>query len=147
MANFYGTNMTSILSAPPSDGTKLDAALIGGKVRCFVETVTLTSAINSDGTSANIFIARLPANSRFLKAEVVSTVSLTTSTLAITDGTTIFAPAKAYGTTADAIISYGDGDYVGDEVTEQTDLYADVGTAALPASGEVKFLTWYVDLN
>ncbi len=147
MANFYGSNMTSILSSPPSDGTKLDAALTGAKVRAFVETVTLSSAINSDGTSAQIYIARIPANSRFLKAEVVSTVSLTTSTLAVTDGTTTFAPAKAYGTTADAIVAYGDGDYVGDEVTAETDLYLTVGTAALPASGEVKVVTYFLDLN
>lgn len=147
MGNFYGTNMTSILSAPPSDGTKLDASQVNGTVRCFIETVTLTAAINTDALNANIYIARLPANSRFLKTEVVSTVGLGSSQLNVTDGTTIFAPAKAYGATADATVVYADGDYVGDELTAQTDLYTDVAGAALPAAGEVKFVTYYVDLN
>ena len=147
MTDFYGANMSSILENPPADGEKLEAAKVGPKVRCFVETVTLTSAINTDGTSASLFIARLPKNSRFLKTEVISGVSLGTSKLAITDGTTTFAAAKAYGTTADATVVYGDGDEVGDEVTEQTDLKADVSTAALPSSGEVKFVTYFADLN
>ena len=147
MADFYGTNMTSILSSPPSDGTKLDASQVNPKVRVFIETVTLTSAINSDGTSAQIYIARLPTNSRFLKVEVNSSVSLTTSTLEVTDGTTSVAAAKAYGTTADETVVYADAVDSGDEFTAQTDLYLAVGTAALPASGELKVATYFVDLN
>ena len=146
MANFYGTNTTSIISSVPSDGTKLDAQ-IGDKVRCATETITLSAAINSDGTSAQIYFARIPSGSRFLKVEVSSTVSLGTSTLAVTDGTTTWAPAKAYGTTADAVVAYADADYVGDEFTAQTDLYFAVGTAALPSSGEVKAAVYYTTPN
>lgn len=146
MANFYGTNTTSIISSVPSDGTKLDAQ-IGDKVRCATETITLSAAINSDGTSAQIYFARIPSGSRFLKVEVSSTVSLGTSTLAVTDGTTTWAPAKAYGTTADAVVAYADADYVGDEFTAETDLYFTVGTAALPSSGEVKAAVYYTTPN
>ena len=144
MPTIYGTNMTSILSAPPSDGTKLDAAQIGPKVRCFTETITLESGLTA---ASLLYCARLPANSRLLKVDVTSNVSLTPATLAVTDGTTTFAPAKAYGTVVDTVVSYIDAEQVGAELTAQTDLYLLTATATLPTSGTVTVVTYFADLN
>lgn len=144
MPTIYGTNMTSILSSPPSDGTKLDAAQIGPKVRAFVETITLESGLTAGSL---LYCARIPKNSRILKVDVASSVSLTTATLAVTDGTTTFAPAKAYGTTADEVVTYIDATEVGSELTAQTDLYLLTATATLPTSGTITVVTYYADLN
>ena len=58
MATFYGTNTTNIVSAPPSDGTKLDAGQIGQKLRVFIEQVDL--ATNDINSGDDIVVARLP---------------------------------------------------------------------------------------
>ena len=144
MPTIYGTLMTSILESPPSDGAKLDAAQVGPKARAFVETITLESGLTAGSL---LYCARVPANSRLLKVEITSSVSLTTATLAVTDGTTTFATAKAYGTATDETKIYIDATKVGTELTAETDLYLLTATATLPTSGTVKVVTYYADLN
>lgn len=148
MSTFNGTLMTDIIS-PPSDGAKADAAQIGTKLRAFIETIDLENTNVDAGDKVRV--ARIPANSRLLGFLVCSTHSLSTSTLAFgTEGTAAaYATAKAYGTTANEWVFFGDADKIGDEITSQTDVYMTVAGADLPNAGnrELKVIAIYADLN
>lgn len=149
MSTFNGTLMTDILS-PPSDGAKADAAQIGTKLRVFTEEVDLET--NNVDSGDKVAVGRLPANARLLGFIVIANVSLGTSQLQFgTDSDAdAYVAAKAYGTTADAVVFYADGDNsVNVEVTEETDVYMGVTTDDLPnsAGNAVKVLTVYADLN
>jgi len=137
MATFYGTNTTNIVSAPPSDGTKLDAGQTGQKVRTFIEQVDLET--NDVDNGDDIVVARLPERSRIIKAEVYSNASTdassATGSLGNSTSATAYSPAITLGA-AGAVVTL-QGDSAGDEIEAQTDIYLTIGTADLPnASGD-----------
>jgi len=152
MSTFYGTNMTSIVSSPPSDGTKLDASQVGVKVRCFIEQVDLET--NDIDDADTVFVGQLPANSRLLYIDIIANGSsdLSAADASAGDGTDAdrFAaltdlPAAGKSVRLDApAVSFA-----GSEVTAVTNVVLTIDAADLPnASGDgFTAITYYADLN
>jgi len=148
MAEFKGTNVTTI-----DAGTdKVDASQVGTKVRCFVEQIDL--ATNDVDTADTIIVAKLPANSRFLKIDVIANGSTNASSAAATAGDGTDADRFAASTSLPAAgktvtLDNPTAGFVGSEVTAETNVVLTIASADLPnASGDaLTFVTWYADLN
>ena len=149
MATFYGTNMTNILSAPPSDGTKLDAGQVGHKLRTFIEQVDLEA--NDVNNGDDIYIARLPERARLIKVEVYANASTDASAADVSVGNsssaTAYTPAISLG--AAGTVTTLQGDSAGDEIEAQTDILLNVTAADLPnASGDgLTAVVYYTDVD
>jgi hypothetical protein len=140
-AQLIGVTDGSVSPAIKSDGRRQDA-----KLRTKFATLDLAAA-TTDGASGetnNLF--KLPRGCGFEGIEVQSSVSLTTSTLkfGIVGDDAIFGAAKAYGTTAEAIIHYGS---VAQKNAAPSDddrmVMVTIGSADLPSVGIVRFLLKY----
>lgn len=137
MAVLYGTQMTKIIAG---GGATAQAPDIGGKVRCFTETVTLASQATTD----TIVIARIPKGARVLYGILNTNTSLGSSTIAIgVSGTAAAMKAAAVFTATDTPTPFGKADFCGVAATAQTDLIVTIAAAALPASGSLKIQTFY----
>lgn len=149
MSTFYGTNLTSIASSPPSDGTKLDAGQTGSKLRVFIEQVDL--ATNDVDSGDAIVVARLPQRSRLLKVEVYANASTDASAADVSVGNstsaTAYTPAISLG--AAGTVTTLQGDSAGDEIEAQTDIILTVSAADLPnASGDgLTVVTYFTDVH
>jgi hypothetical protein len=142
MAQTNGTNVANLKATPFKP---ISAALNGGRVRAFVETVTLASQASGD----TIIVGQLPAGAVFLGIAVNVSATLGTSTLAFGDGTTAakfgvagtytatnvltwVAVASAFGLASSAAAP-----------AATTDIVATIAVAALPGAGTLNILTLY----
>lgn len=153
-ANAYGTNM-GLLTGNISGTVQVlpRVSVISGRLRTFVETITLASQ-----AAGTIFgVARLPKGSVFMGFEVLSTVSLGSSTIAFgnanngsqyANATTLTSPDQPLflGKTITEGVPLDTGIY--DSVTglasaAYEDILMTVAAAALPSSGTLRILTSY----
>lgn len=137
MANFNGVQMAKILASPPK---KPDVTYVGGRLRVFNEQVVF----NGQAIGDTITVGRIPKGAIPLFFIINTDTSTGTATLAIGDGTTAnrFA-AAATRTTVNAPQMRGDQAPGATELTDETDIVLTVGSAALPASGNLSLQTVY----
>lgn len=139
MAVYYGAQMTKIRNTTPP--TQAEAADVGGRVRCFNETVTLATQTTSD----TIEIGILPEGARFLYGIYNSTVSLggtATIAIGISGSTAKYLAATAYTATNTPTL-FGKTAAVGVKLTAQEIVFITIAAASLPASGTVNIQLFY----
>ncbi len=91
------------------DGGKVEGSKVNAELRTISVTLPLDDTTNFKGASGDTdLIARLPPGAAVRRIDVVASVSLTTSQLAFgySGAATAYGAAKAYGTTANALISW-----------------------------------------
>ncbi|MHB8413998.1 MAG: hypothetical protein ACYDB1_01190 [Acidiferrobacteraceae bacterium] len=136
MANHNGTQDTTIANLQEPD-----VAFVGGRVRAFVENIVYAAQAVGD----TLTMAQLPAGALVLGFELITDTSTSTATLAVGDGTTAakYAAAAAY-TTINTPVQVGNtaGPLAG-RLTAAGQIVLTIGTLALPASGNLVFITYY----
>lgn len=138
MAVLYGTQMTKLRNTVPQD---LPAARdVGGKIRCFNETITLAAQATTD----TIEVAKLPKGATPLFGIISSTVSLGTSTVAIgITGTTGKYRTAAVFTATDTPTFFGNVAVMGVQLAAEEIVIITIATAALPGSGTLRVMFFY----
>lgn len=115
------------------------AAQNGGRKKTYIEIFDLADA-DFDGVSGDFNLCfDIPEGEAPLSLKVQSSVSLTTAqlkfgTLADDD---LLGTAKAYGTTANAVVEYLLATMKGKPLAAKTRIYMGITTANMPASGTV----------
>lgn len=139
MATGYGTNAKGVL-----DGTdplkKVSGAKWGANPRVFREVLDLSSADVAKVVADINVLFKKPRGTIISAISVCSSVSLTTSQLAfgITGATTKYGAAKAYGTTAKAVITWNEPTALDDdESTDEETVFMTISVADLPGTGIV----------
>ena len=129
-----GTSITyrnAVTNGGTNDGSAVDA-----NVRVYRATIALDDTVNFKGASGDTdLIARLPPGSRIKQIDVISSVSLTTSTLAfgIAGTAAKFGAAKAYGVVPDTIVSWATASAQAGVMSNlPVDVLMTIGVAALP---------------
>lgn len=136
MANFNGTQDAIIAS-----GLEPDVGFVGGRVRAFVENIVYAS----QASGSTLTMATLPAGAILLGFELITDTSTGSATLAVGDGTTAnkFAAAAAYTTTSTPIqVGNTAGPLAGRQASSLS-IVLTTASAALPASGNLVFITYY----
>jgi hypothetical protein len=132
MANTYATEAAGLGETPVG---KLDGAVQGARPRIFRASITLASQASAD----TITLAKEPKGMRFSHGIIATDTSLGTSTLSI--GTSASAAkyrAAAVFTATDTPTLFGKAAAMNDDaLTADETVIATVGTAALPASGNL----------
>ena len=138
MATQYGTQMGKLRNTIPVDLPVVSD--VHGRVRCFNEKITL----NSQPTTDTIEVARLPKGARVLFGILNSTVSLSTSTIALgTAASNGKYRAAAVFTATDTPTFFGLATKVGEALTAEDIVIITIATAALPASGVLRVQLFY----
>lgn len=142
MPTFNAPIPAGLALRPP---VKASDPAFGGRCYRFRSIVNLAT-VNAGAavtTADAIRLATIPAGYVFDRCEMVSSVSLTTSVLAIGTSQTHasnnqYRPAAAYGTTADLLsVTAPAAAKAGSAQTADTDVFMTVATANLPTSGNV----------
>lgn len=136
MTVLYGNQMTTIRTTT----NKAEVGAVGGRVRCFSETVTLASQATTDTIEVGI----LPIGARFLYGVYNSTVTLGGTAeiaIGITGNTAKYMASTAL--TAVTPTLFGKGAAVGVKLTAQEIVFITIAVAALPASGTVSIQLFY----
>lgn len=134
------TTTNSTQAALRAAGTRIDGAINGGKLRRFHYDIVLASQASGD----TINLGKKPRNHRFMYGLVNSDTSLSTATIAIgIAGSTGKYRAAAVHTTTNAPVLFGVTAPAIAGEGEEEDLILTIGTAALPASGNlaIEFVT------
>lgn len=141
MAETNSPQMANVLADPPVDNPVSE---VGGRLRAYVARITLASQANGD----TIYLTRLPKGAVPQFGLINNSVSLGTATLSIgtrrTDGGDSLAAAtlraaatKTSGTPEIFGVAATSGVRIGTALNYETDVVATIGTANLPASGEL----------
>lgn len=111
----------------------------GGRKEVFIERFDLADAATLKTTSDDNLVCDLPEGVAILSIKVSSTVSLTTSQLRF--GTkaspALYGAAKAYGTTAEAVVEYLNTSVRGVPLTAAARVFMGITTTNLPSSGTI----------
>lgn len=104
----YGNYRTGVVDGTDPSPGKIPGAFNNGSKKVFVEKFDLSKANVLKTAGAGNYVAKIPEGHAIMSIKVSSSVSLTTSTLSFGSATveTAVTPAKAYGTTAEAVIEY-----------------------------------------
>lgn len=132
MANTYSTEAALYLNNVPSK--MANGAVHGGNTRVYRATITLAAQASGD----TITLARIPAGAFFVGGEIVSSVSLGSSTVAIgVAGTAAKYKAAAVFTAVDTPTSFGTASAMGNQtaLVAAEDVILTIAAAALPGSG------------
>lgn len=135
----YGSYRTGVVDGTDPSPKKIPGAFNGGDKKTFVERFDLSLAAVLKNIGQNNLVASIPKDHAILSIKVSSTVSLTTSQLKF--GTAadddLYGTAKAYGTTADAVVEYLLTSQRGVLLTgdPDTDVLMGITTANLPGAG------------
>lgn len=134
MATGFGTLRTA--AAVGALGL-MAAAQNGGRKKTYIEIFDLADA-DFEGANGDFNLCfDIPEGEAPLSLKAQSSVSLTTSQLKF--GTTadddLLGPAKAYGTTANAVVEYLPATMKGKPLAARTRVYMGITTANMPASG------------
>lgn len=137
MANFNGTQVAVIAA-----GNEPDVGLVGGRVRAFVETL----AYASQALGSTLTVAKLPAGAVVLGFELITDTSTGTATLSVGDGTTaaLYSAAAPYTTTGVPVNVGNTAGPLAGRLTSAGQIVLTTGVAALPASGNLVFITYYI---
>lgn len=124
----------SVQAAAKAAGSKLDGAIHGGKLRRFRADVNLASQASGD----TINLITLPRGYRFAHGMLNTDTSLGASTLAIgVSGTAAKFRAAATFTATDTPTPFGKQAPTEEAEGAEQAIIATIGTAALPASGNL----------
>lgn|SRR5574337_227928 len=136
MANFNGTQVAVIAA-----GNEPDVGLVGGRVRAFVETI----AYASQASGSTLTMAKLPAGAVVLGFELITDTSTGSATLAVGDGNTanLYSAATAYTTTGVPVNVGNTAGPLAGRLSSAGQIVLTTATAALPASGNLVFITYY----
>lgn len=133
----YGSYRTGVIDGTDPSPKKIPGHVNGGNVCKFVERFDLSLSNVLKNAGQNDVVCSIPENHAVLSIKVSSSVSLTTSQLKF--GTAadddFFGTAKAYGTTAEAVVEYLLTAQRGAILSEATQLLMGITTANLPSSG------------
>lgn len=135
----YGNYRTGVVDGTDPSPKKIPGAFNGGNVASFIERFDLAQANVLKNIGQNNLVAAIPADHAITSIKVSSSVSLTTSQLKF--GTAadddLFGTAKAYGTTADAVVEYLLTSQRGVLLTgaPDTEVLMGIATANLPGAG------------
>lgn len=133
MANTYSTEAALYLNNTPQK--MANGAVSGGNSRRYRATITLGA---TNAIADTITLARIPAGCFFDGGSITSSVSLSTSTIAIgVAGTPAKYKAAAVFTAVDTPTAFGTAAQIGSQtgVTVTEDVILTIGALALPASG------------
>lgn len=132
MAQTYSTELAPT-QATPADRT---SALAGydARVRRFRASVTYAAQASGD----TIVLANVPAGYTFCYGVLVTDTSTSTATISVgTSGSAASFKAAAAQTTTDTPVVFGKAAAVAEVAPAARQVIATVGTAALPASGQL----------
>jgi hypothetical protein len=139
MATTYATEIAGQSATPV---TKASGATMGGRLRRFRASITLASQASGD----DIVLAKVPVGANFAYGVINSDTSLGTATAAIgiAGNTTKYRAAAAFTATNTptlfgntAVVDYDN------ELTAEETVLLTIGTAALPASGNLVVDLYY----
>lgn len=136
MADYNG-----VQSALLASNQLAEVSFVGGRLRVFNEQV----AYASQASGKTIKVGQLPKGAIPIAFIINTDTSTGSATLELGDGTTAdkFAAAAAY-TSANKPWFVGVQATGAAALASQTDVIATIGTAALPASGNLSVITLYV---
>lgn len=138
MTAYFGVQNTII-----NNGNEPAVTAVGGRVRAFIETFTYAA----QAAGSTIQVANLPAGAQILGFELVTSVSTSTTTVSVGDGTTSAAySALAAYTTANLTQLVGPiltGAGVVTPLAAPGKIVLTTAVGALPASGTLLFTTYY----
>jgi hypothetical protein len=135
----YGSFRTGVNDGTDPSPKKIPGAVNGGNVCKFVERFDLSLANVLKNIGQNNLVAEIPEGHAITSIKVSSTVSLTTSTLSFGTAASaaLFAAAKVYGTTPEAVIEYLATSQRGVLLTTapETPILMTIAAANLPGAG------------
>ncbi len=136
MANHNGTQDTTIANLQEPD-----VAFVGGRVRAFVENIVYAA----QAAGSTLTMAQLPAGALVLGFELITDTSTSTATLAVGDGVTAakYAAAAAYTTVGTPVQVGNTAGPLAGRLSAAGEIVLTIGTLALPASGNLVFITYY----
>lgn len=138
-----GVNMALMILA--AGGAKVETKTSGGAVRCFRESFTMAA----QAKDATIGVAFIPNRSVPLYGIIVPSVTMGASaTIAVGNSTDADKYRVAAVVTATTPELYGKAiatASVGDELTADEEVLFTIGTAALPAAGNVRNFMFYMN--
>jgi hypothetical protein len=140
MATTYCNELSGITSFPQVQAL---GNLQGAGVVCFQSTITLASQVST----SVIVLAQPQAGLVYIGAEVLVSVTLGSSTLAITGQTSGNTYAAAATYTASANVLPTTASLALGALTAQDTVIATVGAATLPSSGTCVILTYWMTAN
>lgn len=140
MANSYGQQMALLRNNSPQQLPQ--SADVHGRVRVFNEKVTLAAQASGD----TIEVGKLPKGARPLFGILLASATLGASaTIAIgVSGTPAKYRAAAVFTSADTPTLFGVATNNGDALAAEEIVIITVGVAALPGSGTLRVMIFYV---
>jgi hypothetical protein len=134
----FSAEMVGVIDNTQQPARKADGIRINAKERSFLATFDLSLAgIDKTATGNNICFIK-PRNHVVLGFEVVSSVSLATTALqfGIAGNTAKYADPKAYGVTADALVTYQKATAIAANANEvEEPIVMTNSVAALPGAG------------
>jgi hypothetical protein len=139
MATTYATEIAGQSTTPV---TKSNGGVMGGRVRRFRASITLASQASGD----DIVLAKVPAGANFAHGVINSDTSLGTATVSVgITGTTAKYKAAGTFTATDTPTLFGKAGSANDdnELTAEETVLLTIGTAALPASGNLVVDLYY----
>lgn len=136
MANYNGTQNTLI-----ANNQEPDVCFVGGRVRVFVENF----AYASQAAGSTLTAAQLPAGALVLGFELITDTSTGSATLSVgtAANASLYAAAAAYTTTNATIVVGNTAGPLAGRLASATSIILTTATAALPASGNLVFMTYY----
>jgi hypothetical protein len=140
MTTFYSLETANAGLTPPK---RISDVAQRGRVKVIRNTITLASQQIAD----NVYLGKRPAGSRFLKVELTTDTSLSTSTVAIgTLASTGKYKAAAAFTTTNTPTPFGLPSAQDDPaLSADEDIYLTVAALALPSSGTLVVDIYYVE--
>jgi hypothetical protein len=140
MATLYAASATNVFNTNPP--VKVSPARHGGRVRVLSDVITLATQTTSD--TIVLFGGRLPIGAQVLYGVITSTVTLSTSTVAIgITGDTGKYRAAATFTAVNTPTTFGVTGAQLTPTTTEEQIFITIGTASLPASGTVTVQLFY----
>jgi len=142
MALFYAPSVNGLRQSPP---VKANDTAYGGRVFRFRAIINLATINGGSAvtTSDQIQVATIPAGYVLDAVEMISSVSLTTSSIAIGTSSTHASngqlrPAAAYGTTAEVLVRTSTAALKDDgQLAADTPIWLTLASANLPTTGIV----------
>jgi hypothetical protein len=141
MAEHKSIELTAVEGTSPQ--AQYDSAIIRGKVRRLRASFALASQASGD----TLKLGKLPAGASLIAVAITSSVTLATATLAVgISGATDKYKAAGTHTAVDQPVLHGKASAKDDvALADAETLIATIGTAALPAAGQLVFDILYAD--
>lgn len=132
MANTYSTELQPTQEIPAQRTSAVDG--YGARIRRFRASITLASQASGD----TITLANVPAGYVFDHGKLTTDTSLGSATIAVgTSASSAYFKAAGVQTATDAPAVFGKAAALAETETAARTVIATVGTAALPASGNL----------